>query len=72
VRRHSEGKLAIVRISQAEQVLLVSIQNDGMPGRPAAPFSPRSIADRARSLQGWTRVEPLAEGGCVVTVGIPL
>ena len=34
VRRHSEGKLAIVRVSQSEQVLQVSIQNDDTPGTP--------------------------------------
>ena len=72
VRRHSEGKRATVRIEQAEQLLLVSIQNDGTPGRPAAAFTPRSLADRARSLQGWTTVADVPEGGCVVTIGIPL
>ena len=72
VRRHSEGKLAIVRVAQAEQVLLVSIQNDGAPERAGAGFSPRSIADRARSLQGWTTVADVPEGGTLVTVGIPL
>lgn len=72
VRRHSEGKRVILRIAQDENALHLSIRNDGTPGRPAVSFSPRSIADRARSLQGWTRVEPLAEGGCVVSVGIPL
>jgi signal transduction histidine kinase len=72
VRRHSEGKVAIVRVVQTEEALRISIQNDGSPGRSAATFSPRSIADRARSLQGWTTVETLDHGGCIVTVGIPL
>ena len=72
VRRHSEGKLATVRISQGDQVLVLSIQNDGTPGRPTALFTPRSIADRARSLQGWTTVADAPAGGCIVTVGIPL
>ena len=47
VRRHSEGKLATVRISQSEQELHVSIQNDGTPG-PSAAFVLAALDRRSR------------------------
>ncbi|RIL04006.1 MAG: hypothetical protein DCC71_14360 [Proteobacteria bacterium] len=72
VRRHSDGKLATVRVSQSQGALHVAIENDGRPGHGAAQWTPRSIADRARSLQGWTTVTERPEGGCLVAVEIPL
>jgi len=71
VRRHSEGKRALVRLSQTERELSLRIENEG-DGRAPAPFLPRSIAERARSLQGWTEVTDLPGGGSRVTVRIPL
>jgi signal transduction histidine kinase len=71
VRRHSEGKRARVRLVRTERELTLSVENDGN-GQPPAPFLPVSIAERARSLQGWTTVTDLADGGSCVTVTIPL
>jgi signal transduction histidine kinase len=72
VRRHADGKLALVHVAQSESALRVSIENDGRPGNGPPQWTPRSIADRARSLQGWTTVTERPEGGCAVTVEIPL
>lgn len=71
VRRHSEAKRALVRLTQTERELALAVENEG-DGRPGAPFLPRSIAERARSLQGWTEVAELPGGGSRVTVRIPL
>lgn len=71
VRRHSEGKRALVRLSQTERELTLCVENEG-DGRPPAAFVPRSIAERARSLQGWTAVTDRPDGGNSVTVTIPL
>jgi signal transduction histidine kinase len=71
VRRHSEGKRALVRLSRTDRELTLCVENDGN-GRPPAPFLPRSLAERARSLQGWTTVTDRPDGGSCVTVTIPL
>jgi signal transduction histidine kinase len=71
VRRHSEGKRALVRLAQTERELTLCVENEG-DGRPPAPFVPRSIVERARSLQGWTAVTDRPDGGSRVTVTIPL
>jgi signal transduction histidine kinase len=72
VRRHTEAKRAQLRLSEAEGALLLSIENDGAPRREAASFVPRSLADRAKALQGWVEVEALEAGGTRVLVTIPL
>lgn len=73
VRRHTASKRAGVRVRTSESgVLEIAIENDTAPGQPATGFVPRSIADRARSLQGWTIVDELPSGRCAVTVRIPL
>jgi signal transduction histidine kinase len=72
VRRHTEAKRAQLRLSEAEGALLLSIENDGAPRREAASFVPRSLAERAKALQGWVEVQTLEAGGTRVLVTIPL
>jgi signal transduction histidine kinase len=72
VRRHSEAKRVQIRIAQRSDALSLSVENDGTPEGLTQPFLPRSIADRAESLQGWTRVALLPERRTLVTVSIPL
>ena len=71
-RRHTEAKRAQLRLSEAEGALLLSIENDGAPRREAASFVPRSLAERAKALQGWVEVQTLEAGGTRVLVTIPL
>jgi signal transduction histidine kinase len=70
VRRHTEAKRAWIRLSEADGALRLAIENDG--SRAAPSFRPRSLAGRAESLQGWTTVEGLPDGGTRVLVTIPL
>jgi signal transduction histidine kinase len=72
VRRHTEAKRAQLRLSEAEGALLLSIENDGAPRREGTSFVPRSLADRAKALQGWVDVQALEGGGTRVLVTIPL
>ena len=70
VRRHSEAKRATLRLSESEGALLLAIENDGSRVPPA--FVPRSLADRAKALQGWVEVQAPEAGGTRVLVTIPL
>jgi signal transduction histidine kinase len=72
VRRHTEAKRARLRLAEAEGALQLAIENDGAPTRQAASFVPRSLADRAKALQGWVEVQALEAGGTRVLVTIPL
>jgi len=72
VRRHSEAKHVRIRIAQRDETLTLTVENDGTPDGIREPFRPRSLADRAESLQGWTHVELLPDALTRVSVSIPL
>jgi signal transduction histidine kinase len=71
VRRHTRARAATVRIRCADGRLTLSVENEPAVARPA-PFTPRSIAERANALGGAAAVETGADGATVVSVAVPL
>jgi signal transduction histidine kinase len=72
VRRHTQSVRAVVTVAVEGGELVLEIENDGPAGRPAAPFTPRSIAERAAALGGAVEVGASRDGGARVRVRIPL
>jgi signal transduction histidine kinase len=72
VRRHTEAKRATLRLSESDGALLLAIENDGARWPEPPAFVPRSLAGRAKALQGWVAVQALGAGGTRVLVTIPL
>jgi signal transduction histidine kinase len=72
VRRHTEAKRATLRLSESDGALLLAIENDGRARGEPPTFVPRSLADRAKALQGWVEVQAHGAGGTRVLVTIPL
>jgi len=48
------------------------VENDGTRGKVPKPFTPRSIAERAKALGGRAYVETFGDTGTSVIVEIPL
>jgi len=71
VQRHTHSTWATVGLARHEGHLTVRIENDAGDKLPA-PFTPRSIAERAVALGGHTRVEQTGTGSTIVLVDIPL
>ena len=72
VWKHTEATRCVVRLEANNNDLLLSIENDGAA---AAPFTPRSISERAEALGGRARVgveRGGSDGHTAVRVRIPL
>jgi signal transduction histidine kinase len=70
VRRHTNAVQATVSLACSEGHLILRIENEGTDGW--APFTPRSITERAEALGGQARVERREDNGTTVLVTIPL
>jgi len=71
VYRHTRARSAYVALRRDADSLQVEIGNGREPGA-AAPFTPRSILERARSLGGDVDIRLNAQDHDVVAVRIPL
>jgi signal transduction histidine kinase len=71
IRRHTHAMQASILLAQRDNYLVLSVEDKGVNGSTPAPFSPRSIAERAAALGGRVRVDQ-HENGSVVIVEIPL
>jgi signal transduction histidine kinase len=70
--KHTTAKRAFVAVSSEIEALHLKIGNEASPDRPAQPFVPKTINERAHVLGGSAYTE-LDEGGyTVVHVNIPL
>ena len=72
VRKHTRATRIALRLECREQACVLRIENNRAAGDDEAPFTPRSIAERARELGGRASVERVGEDRTVVTVEIPL
>jgi signal transduction histidine kinase len=71
IRRHTDATQAEIHISIENKRLILTIENDGASPNERESFTPKSISERAISLNGFADVERNA-GGTVVRVEIPL
>lgn len=69
--KHTEATHCAVTLKTVDHSLLLCIENDGAR-EPPAPFTPRSITERAEALGGLARVEHKDDGRTSVQVKIPL
>jgi signal transduction histidine kinase len=72
VRRHTHAPRATVNLSRRADHLVVRIEDEGTPESSLAPFTPRSITERAAALGGQAHVERRADNGARVVIEIPL
>lgn len=72
VRRHTQAARVAVGLACRNEHLMLRIENDSAGSVDTAPFTPRSIAERAAVLGGRTSVNRRADGGAVVSIEIPL
>ena len=71
MRKHTEATSGAVSFECRGGAIVLRVENDNADGTAAAPFVPRSIAERAENLGGRARVDNTA-AGTVVKVEIPL
>jgi signal transduction histidine kinase len=72
VRRHTHAMQARVVLARRDNYLVLRIEDAGANGSTPAPFTPRSISERAGALGGRVRVDRREDGGNAVVVEIPL
>ncbi|MCZ7572248.1 MAG: histidine kinase [Ardenticatenaceae bacterium] len=72
VRRHTGASRVTVGLLRQNGHLILRIENEGSGESVPAPFTPRSITERAAALGGRAHVERRADGGSAVVVNIPL
>jgi len=72
VRKHTEAASSLVSFESGGGRIVLRVENDNPDGRPAAPFVPRSITERAENLGGRARVEATPGGSTAIRVEIPL
>ena len=70
IRRHTAATRAAVRLRRSNGWLQIRIENE-CPSGPAAPFTPRSITERAAALGGFAYVGS-SDNATAVHVDIPL
>ncbi len=71
VRRHTQSALARVGLALENGALHLRIENPAGPD-PCAPFTPKSIAERAAALGGGATVLAGVAGATVVQIEVPL
>jgi signal transduction histidine kinase len=72
IRRHTEASKAIIRVACDGTTLTLQIENDGNASASFKPFTPRSLSERAASLNGYARVDKRSDGGTIVHIEVPL
>ncbi len=72
VRRHTHALRSSIELKNAGERLIAVIENETGPEEPPPLFRPRSIAERAASLQGTVSVQMLANHHTGVIIEIPL
>lgn len=73
VRRHTRATRAVIELRLERRVLSLKVENDrGAGARPALPFRPLSIEERAQELGGRVRVSETSAGHTVLDVQVPL
>jgi signal transduction histidine kinase len=72
IRRHTQSERAFIGLECSDHRLTVRVENDGVRGVVPEPFTPRSIAERAKSMGGRAYVETFGDAGTSVIVEIPL
>ena len=72
ILRHTSAKNAFISIQNNDTQLLIEIGNEAIAPKSLKLFKPKSIYERALSLNGETLVETDVEGYTVVRVTIPL
>ena len=70
VRKHTRATRVVLRLGCSERACILRVENDG--AETTEPFTPKSIAERARELGGQASVERAEGDRTVVTVEIPL
>ena len=72
IRRHTQSERAFIGLECSDHRLTLRVENDGVRGVVPEPFTPRSIAERAKSMGGRAYVETFGDAGTSVIVEIPL
>jgi signal transduction histidine kinase len=74
VRKHSSAAASKITLERADRSLRISIENDDPRADDSAraPFTPRSITERAEELGGHVEVERTTDARTLVRVEIPL
>ncbi len=72
IRRHTRAMHGSIELKTTGERLIVLVENETGKEGPPEPFVPRSIADRAESLQGMVMVKTLKNFSTGVVIEIPL
>ena len=72
IRRHTMARRASLTLEVRGDHFCLEIENDGWSGASSAPFTPRSLTERAQSLGGRIQVSRRADGGATLKIEIPL
>jgi signal transduction histidine kinase len=75
IRKHTDATSVSISLERVDNNILLTIMNEVAVGESnlVAPFTPRSISERAEGLGGHVEVEPGQEGrSTIVKVTIPL
>jgi signal transduction histidine kinase len=72
IRRHTRALRSCIELKTVGERLVALVENETGPEGPPAPFVPRSIAERAASLQGTVTVKTLENSNTGVVIEIPL
>jgi signal transduction histidine kinase len=72
IRRHTQSARAFIGLECSDNRLTLRVENDGTRGTVPKPFTPQSIAERAKALGGRAYVETFGDAGTSVIVEIPL
>jgi len=70
VRRHTQAAQATVGLAERDGLLRLRIANE--QAEPTAPFTPRSLAERAMALGGQVHVRTDSDSQTVVEIDVPL
>ena len=69
ILRHTQASRAFVTLARCNDQFTLQIANDGAA---PAPFTPRSLTERASALGGKVRVERQGDESTVVVIDVPL
>ncbi len=72
IRRHTHALRCSIELKTAGERLVALVENETGTEGPPVPFVPRSISERAASLQGTVMVRTPENGNTAVLIEIPL